>query len=116
MSRLTRSSAIVGTIPYLSPEAALGRTPTPDFDLWGLTLSLFEAVTGTNPFLAGSLAATMNRILSVPAPNARELRRDCPPALAAVLAHNLSPRLEERARSAAVLRAEFQALVDRHGG
>jgi hypothetical protein len=116
VSRLTRSSAIVGTIPYLSPEAALGRTPTPDFDLWGLTLSLYEAVTGKNPFLAGSLAATLNRILSVPAPNARELRRDCPPALAAVLAHNLSPRLEERARSAAILRAEFQALSDRPGG
>ncbi len=114
--RLTRSSAIVGTIPYLSPEAALGRPPTPDFDLWGLTLSLYEAVTGKNPFLAESLAATLNRILSVPAPNARELRRDCPPALAAVLAHNLSPRLEERARSAAVLRAEFLALSDCHGG
>jgi hypothetical protein len=116
VSRLTRSGAIVGTIPYLSPEAVLGRPATASFDLWGLTLSLYEAVTGRNPFQSGTAHATLNRILSDRAPDPRELRRDCPPALAAVLTRNLSRMVEERARTAAVLRAEFLALSDLHGG
>jgi hypothetical protein len=116
ISRLTRSGAIVGTIPYLSPEAVLGRPATASFDLWGLTLSLYEAVTGRNPFQSGTAHATLNRILADRAPDPRELRRDCPPALAAVLTRNLSRFVEERARTAAVLRAEFLALSDMHGG
>ncbi len=111
VSRLTRSSAIVGTIPYLSPEAALGRPATASFDLWGLTLSLYEAVTGRNPFLGGTAHVTLNRILSDRAPDPRELRRDCPAALAAVLNRNLARNVEERARTAAVLRAEFLAVT-----
>jgi hypothetical protein len=116
VSRLTRSGAIVGTIPYLSPEAVLGRPAKASFDLWGLTLSLYEAVTGRNPFFGGTAHETLNRILSERAPDPRELRPDCPAALAAVLARNLSRNVEERARTAAVLRAEFLALSDLHGG
>jgi len=111
VSRLTRSNAIVGTIPYLSPEAALGQVPGPGFDLWGLTLSLYEAVTGKNPFFAESVTATLNRILTFGAPDARTLRRECPSALAAVFARNLSSRREQRAHTAAILRAEFLALT-----
>ena len=110
VSRLTRSSAIVGTIPYLAPEAVLGRPAAASFDLWGLTLSIYEAVTGRNPFFGGNAHATLNRILSSRAPDPRELRRDCPAALAAVLNRNLAADVEQRAQTAAVLRAEFLAL------
>jgi len=112
LSRLTRSGAIVGTIPYLSPEAVLGKPATASVDLWGLTLSLYEAVTGHNPFCGETAHETLDRILSDRAPDPRELRRDCPAALATVLMRNLSSSVEERARTAAVLRAEFIAIAD----
>lgn len=111
VSRLTRSGAIVGTIPYLSPEAVLGRPATAGVDLWGLTLSLYEAVTGRNPFIGEGTLETLNHILSDRVPDPRDLRRDCPAALAAVLTRNLSRLAEERARTAAVLRAELAAVA-----
>jgi serine/threonine protein kinase len=111
VSRLTRSGAIVGTIPYLSPEAVLGRPATAGFDLWGLTLSLYEAVTGRNPFIGETALETLNHILSDRVPDPRDFRRDCPAALALVLTRNLARLAEERTRTAAVLRAEFLSVA-----
>ena len=52
----------MGTIPYLSPEAVQGKHPAAGFDLWGLTLSLYEAVAGRNPFLGSEGLETLKRI------------------------------------------------------
>src|SRR5688500_446582 len=37
---------ILGTPLYLSPEAIVGLAPNPSFDLWGISVVLFEAYTG----------------------------------------------------------------------
>jgi hypothetical protein len=54
---LTTPSAVgtilAGTIAYLPPAAFRGETPTVLFDLWALTVVLFEAITGRHPFAAG---------------------------------------------------------------
>jgi len=94
------TSGVVGTPAYLSPEAVRGESPHPDFDLWGLSLTLYEAVTGANPFAGTSIAATMNAILTTPIPDPRELRSDCPQGLSRFLLESLSRQRELRPRSA----------------
>ncbi|MGZ6972086.1 MAG: serine/threonine-protein kinase, partial [Thermoanaerobaculia bacterium] len=42
VKQLTVSGRIVGTLPYLAPEAILGETPQVSFDLWSLALTLYE--------------------------------------------------------------------------
>jgi len=94
------SSTVVGTPAYLSPEAVRGEPPHPDFDLWGLSLTLYEAVTGANPFVGDSIAATMNAILSMRIPDPRESRSDCPQRLSQFLVESLGPQRDLRPRSA----------------
>ena len=96
----TVSSGVVGTPAYLSPEAVRGEPPHPDFDLWGLSLTLYEAVTGSNPFVGHSIAATMNAILTLPLPDPRQLRSDCSQQLSRFLIESLSRQRELRPRSA----------------
>ncbi len=42
--------ALVGTPPYMAPEALMGQQPHPSFDLWSLSVVLYESMTGRRPF------------------------------------------------------------------
>jgi serine/threonine protein kinase len=46
----TGDRRIAGTPAYLPPEASAATPATPAFDLWALSVTLLEAVSGVNPF------------------------------------------------------------------
>lgn len=107
---LSATSHVVGTVPYLSPEALQGHPPTSGFDLWGLSLTIYETVTGVNPFVETSPARTANRILTVDIPDPRSLRADCPEALAKLLVTALARSESMRFASARDLRSAFEMV------
>lgn len=112
---LTASSRVVGTVPYLSPEALQGLPPVPAFDLWSLSLTLYEALTGTNPYACGSSSLAAERILRDPVPDPRSLRPDCPPPLAELLLAALSRSPSNRPAAARELYERLQTSTGRSG-
>ena len=107
---LTATGRIAGTAPYLSPEAVQGMPPGPDFDVWSLTLTLYEALTGTNPFAEGSVERALTLILTAPVPDPRLVRPDCPEPVAAFFARALSSSFPERPGAAHELRERLELL------
>lgn len=51
----TRTGQILGTPLYMSPQQAEARPPEPRDDLYSLGVVLYEALSGSHPFAAGSL-------------------------------------------------------------
>jgi hypothetical protein len=51
-------TGFAGTPLYMSPEALASGRPGPGFDLWGLAVVAFEALTGVHPFERASSSAT----------------------------------------------------------
>ena len=92
------SGKLAGTPIYMSPEALAGEPPEVSFDLWGLAVTLFEAVAAKNPFVSGDRFETARLISSGTLPDIRLLRPDCPEAFAAFLEDALS--LQRRRRPA----------------
>jgi serine/threonine protein kinase len=84
----------------MSPEALAMEPPAASFDLWSLAVTLFEALTGRNPFLGGDVDATLQLIRRAQVPDPTTLRPGCSPALATLLTFALSSRREERPVSA----------------
>lgn len=41
---------VVGTMPYLSPEALSHERANPTFDLWALAVVFYQSLTGRRPF------------------------------------------------------------------
>ncbi|HKQ59099.1 MAG TPA: tetratricopeptide repeat protein, partial [Candidatus Eisenbacteria bacterium] len=63
---ITDSGALVGTLMYMSPQQAMGEIIDGRSDLFSLAVVLYEALTGTHPFLRGAEAATLYAILHEP--------------------------------------------------
>jgi len=71
-SVLTEPGAIVGTVPYMSPEQISGETIDARSDIFSFGVVLYEMVTGRQPFASESAAATFSAILTrEPEPLAR---------------------------------------------
>jgi hypothetical protein len=106
---LTADGNLVGTPLYLSPEAVLSKTPDVSFDLWALSLSLYEGIAGRNPVYGGSLQETLNRIVNEQICDIRTYRSDCPNSVSvffeSALARNQSLRPENADEMKQILNA-----------
>jgi hypothetical protein len=107
---MTLTQQLVGTPLYLSPEALAGSTPEPSFDLWSLSLVLYEALAGRHPLGGESVADVVRRTRHDPIPDVRDLRSDCPAAVAAFLNDALSRVPSRRPATAAELRTRLREL------
>lgn len=108
---LTATGAMIGTAKYLAPEQVEGGPIDGRADLYALGVVLYEALTGTPPFLAETDAATaLARLHRDPRPPS-ELRADLPRGVEAVVLQCLARNPDHRFATAAALR---RALV--HAG
>ncbi len=78
-TRLT-GSGVLGTPAYMAPEQLQGFDLTPAVDCWALGVTLYNAVTGHNPFDRNTTVATFHAILMADLPPA-----PCGPPLAGVI-------------------------------
>ena len=106
----TKSDVVVGTIGYVSPEAAVGEPPHPMFDVWSLGVVLYESATGKNPFLGGTAMDVLRRTLDEPVPDPRSLVPALPGPLAELLQRALGRNRRLRPQSARELRQALEAL------
>ncbi len=113
-STLTITNQVVGTPLYLSPEALAGSLPQESFDLWSLNMVLYEAIAGRHPFASRSVIEVVEAIQHTPVPDIRNVRPECPAAVAAFLNDALSRGTDRRPVAAADVRAALRGLRDRH--
>lgn len=69
---------LIGTPAYFSPELAMLHPPDARSDLWALALSLYEAISGTNPLAGLTHMETLERIANTDVPPLDSIRADCP--------------------------------------
>jgi serine/threonine protein kinase/Tfp pilus assembly protein PilF len=90
----------VGTLGYMSPEQALGRTLDARTDLFALGVILFEMATGSAPFAGTTPAMVFDHLLNRQPRSPLVLNPALPAPLAAIIGKALEKDPERRYRSA----------------
>ena len=103
---LTEAGTVLGTVAYMSPEQARGRTVDHRTDIWSLGVALHEMVTGRRPFDGDHPQAIIHSILNEappPMPSA-------PPVLVQIVEGALARSPEARYQKAAELAADLRGF------
>ena len=111
-SIVSAPGAVLGTLPYMSPEQVQGLETDRRSDLFSVGVLLYEMVSGRRPFDDSSPAATAAAILTRdPLPLAR-FAPDTPPEFERMVAKLLRRNPDERYQTAADLLVDLRALKD----
>jgi eukaryotic-like serine/threonine-protein kinase len=110
----TLTGAAIGTVAYMSPEQAAGRTSQigPRSDVYGLGAIFYELLTGRPPFELDSRLATLRRVVTDQPPAPRSLRPEIPADLEAICLKCLEKSRQERYSTAGDLVADLQRYLN----
>jgi len=98
MPQQSQPGTVLGTVGYMSPEQAQGRTSEIDHrsDIFSFGCMLYEAVTGQRAFVGADAIDTLNKIIREPAPSLSELNPSAPPDLQRIVRRCLAKDADER--------------------
>ena len=120
LETVTRSTAstdggdqIAGTLPYMAPEVLGGDLADERSDIWSLGVLLYEAVTGTLPFLGKTGAEVTSAILR---DQPEALPPSFPNALPPIVLRCLTKEPGRRYQRAGEVRAAIEAIGATTGG
>lgn len=109
-SRVTETGLVLGTVPYMSPEACSGEAVGAASDLWSAGVVFFELVSGFLPFDGLNPASIINKIMTAPLPDLTTSRPDVPAGLAAIIGRLLSREINARYPDAATVAGALRSL------
>ncbi|MCX4741808.1 serine/threonine-protein kinase [Streptomyces antibioticus] len=111
-TRFTAANATPGTVVYMAPEQAVGRT-VPASDLYSLGCVLYELLTGTPPFTDASPFMLYHRHANDPVPPLADRCPGVPDGLRMLVERLLEKKPEDRPASAEEVAALLAAWAPR---
>ncbi len=105
---LTESQAVVGTLPYMSPEQLQGEKADARSDIYAAGCVLYELATGRRPFQETLSTALTDAILHKPPPPPGRVNVDISPRLEEIIIRCLQKDPDIRYQTARDLRADLQ--------
>ncbi|HUH00558.1 MAG TPA: serine/threonine-protein kinase [Kofleriaceae bacterium] len=116
-TRYTEEGAVVGSVPYMSPEQIEGAEVTAASDVWSLAVMAYEWMAGQRPFQRARQSEEVAAILACRYQPLLDRDRRASPALGALLADCLELDPARRPRDAGALAQRLAPLIDwLHGG
>jgi serine/threonine protein kinase len=98
MQQHSTPGTIIGTVGYMSPEQAQGKTKEIDqrSDIFSFGCMLFEAATGKKPFEGDSVVKSLHKIIYEPAPALKDFNPSAPADLHRIVRRCLAKDPEDR--------------------
>jgi len=109
-TQLTRMGSTLGTVAYMSPEQARGEEVDGRTDLWALGVTLYEMISGLNPFGGDYEQAVVYSILNGDPEPLSGRRTGVPLELERIVNKLLAKDAERRYQSAAGLIADLKGV------
>jgi serine/threonine-protein kinase len=109
-SLLTTPGAVIGTIPYMSPEQVRGERIDERSDIFSFGVAVYEMLTSCQPFAAASSVATISAILTRDPEPIHQYVPACPVALEQIVRKCLVKEKERRYQTMRDVATDLQLL------
>ena len=106
----TREGAVMGTMPYMSPEQIEGIEVDSRSDIFSFGVVLHEMASGKRPFHGPTAPALISAILRDPPPELSRIRPDLPEGFNQLVSRCLEKNSRQRIQSAKEIQQELEAL------
>ena len=106
----TQEGAVVGTVPYMSPEQVQGQAVDHRTDIFSLGVILYEMATGHRPFRGDTQAQLVSSILRDTPESISETRPDLPGNLERIVTRCLEKEVELRYQSVADIETALEKI------
>ena len=110
-SRMTAHGMMVGTVAYMPPEQALGRTPDARSDLYSLGAMLYEMVTGRPPFLGDDAVGVISQHINTAPVDPSWHNPEVRGALEELILRLLAKSPADRPETASAVAIELQRII-----
>jgi eukaryotic-like serine/threonine-protein kinase len=112
-SDLTQTNATFGTLAYMAPEQAAGKTKQagPATDVWALGVMLYECVTGRRPFTGDSAVSLLYAITTETPTRPRQIDSTIPVELENIILRAMEKDPRRRYPTAAEFAAELEQFA-----
>jgi eukaryotic-like serine/threonine-protein kinase len=112
MPQQSQPGTVLGTVGYMSPEQAQGRTSEIDqrSDIFSFGCMLYEAATGQKAFAGADAIDTLNKIIREPTPLVSEIRSDAPGDLQRIIRRCLAKDPDDRYQTIKDVAIELKEL------
>ncbi len=107
---------LMGTVPYMSPEQAYGKTLDTRTDLWSLGVVYYETLTAQRPFRADSAVGVLKAITEETPKPVTEIRDDVPAKSGEIVGRALEKNPADRYQSASEMVKDTSDLLIRISG
>jgi len=107
---MSTPGTVLGTVPYMSPEQAQGRSVDHRSDIFSLGAMLYEMATGARPFRGNNSAEIVSGILRDTPPELTDVRPGLPPRLSRIVSRCLEKDPHQRFQSSLDLSNELADL------
>lgn len=114
-SALTQTGAIVGTLPYTSPEQIRGEELDGRSDLYSLAVVFYQCLTGAIPFAKDSEAAVIYAHLAEPPPPVSVVRGDVPTGIDEAIQRAMAKSRDERYETCSAFAEDVAGLLSSGG-
>jgi len=108
---LTRTGAVIGTVPYMAPERLKGAPVDGRSDIFAAGILLYQTLTGHLPF-QGEDGVLVTKLLSEKHPPLSLYLQEYPPALDHILDRSLAKSPDDRYSTADEMSAELFGVID----
>jgi eukaryotic-like serine/threonine-protein kinase len=111
LDAMTSPGIIVGTVPYMSPEQALGRPVGPRSDIFSTGSVLYELFAGQRAFTGAPGMETLNKVINEAPPPPSRFNPKMPAELEQIIFHCLEKDPDLRYQNIRDLRNDLQNLL-----
>jgi len=111
VTRYTGTGVVIGTPSYMAPELVLGTKFDGRVDQYALAVTLFELITGKQPFHGPTPTAILVQHTTKEPPPAHEVNPDVPPEVSSVILRGLAKSQEDRYRDCIQFAKAYRSAI-----